>query len=75
MSLAQFFNFLVFSSSFFFLRERGKSLIVRIFKQRNFNLEEQNSKYTPDDQKNIVSQSRYFLMQKTLYLSEKNLSS
>lgn len=74
MSLAQFFNFLVFSSSFF-LRERGKSLIVRIFKQRNFNLEEQNSKYTPDDQKNIVSQSRYFLMQKNLYLSEKNLSS
>lgn len=61
MSLAQFLSF------FFFFFERT-------FKQENFNLEKQDSKCTPDDQKNVASQSRIdFLMQN--YLNEESMSS
>lgn len=70
MSLAPFFNFLVFL--FFFQGERGRSFIARTFKQRNFR-ETRQQVHIRQSGEHCISKQVIFLMQKNLYLSEKCL--
>lgn len=56
MSLAPFFNFLVF---LFFFREREVEVLLQEHLSKE-TLEKQDNKYISDNQENIVSQSRSF---------------